>query len=220
MRKGVFVFMFLFACTPLYRQAGVVDPDFVMANRLHQEGRVAESLSFYRSAVAKEPRNPIYLYYYGIALAETGDTARAIEAFGTILRTNPGDALAADALGSIYLARGEAKEAIAVYNALERANPSYRSMARVRKARAYLMISEPDSLYREATGALRESPFSPEAWYLLACFYCKRGDRDNALRALENAIDLDGSLRKKARIDEAFSSLAGDPVFKWMTRED
>ena len=218
MRKGVIVLLLLAACVPLHRRAGAVDIDFVVANRLHQEGKAAEALPYYRSAVAKEPRNPIYLYYYGVALAETGDTTRAAEAFGIILRANPGDALAADALGTIRMARGELREAIDIYNALERANPAYRSLARVRKARAYLMLSEMDSLFTEASGALRDSPFSPEAWYLLACYYSRAGDRDNALRALENAIDLDGSLRKKACSDEAFSAIADDPVFKWMTR--
>ncbi len=220
MRKALIALLVLLACIPLHRRAAAVDVDFVLGNRLHQEGRPAEALPYYRSAVAKEPRNPLYLYYYGIALAETGDTARATEALSIILGSNPGDALAADALGTIQMARGEPREAIAVYNALEKANPGYRSLARVRKARAYLMLSETDSLFAEASGALRDSPFSPEAWYLLACYYSKAGDRDNALRALENAIDLDSSLRKKARADEAFSAIAEDPVFKWMTRGD
>jgi len=220
MRKGLVILTLLAACTPLHRRAGAVEVDFVVANRLHQEGKAAEALPYYRSAVAKEPRNPLYLYYYGVALAETGDTTRATEAFEIILRANPGDALAADALGTIYMVRGELREAIELYNALEKANPGYRSLARVRKARAYLMLSETDSLFAEASGALKDSPFSPEAWYLLACYYSRAGDRDNALRALENAIDLDNSLRKKARADEAFSAIADDPLFKWMTRGD
>ncbi len=220
MRKVLILQLALVACVPLHHRAAAVDVDFVLGNRLHQEGNPAEALPYYRSAVAKEPRNPLYLYYYGIALAETGDTTRAAEAFGIIIRANPGDALAADALGAICMARGEPREAIAVYNALEKANPTYRSLARVRKAKAYLMLSETDSLLVEAKGALLDSPFSPEAWYLLACYYSRAGDRDNALRALENAIDLDSSLRKKARSDEAFSAIADDPVFKWMTRGD
>ena len=220
MRRYLVALLLLSACVPLHRRTGAVDIDFVIANKLHQEGKVAEALPYYTSAVAKEPRNPVYLYYYGVALVETGDTARAEEAFGIILRSNPGDALAADALGTIYMARGKPHEAIGLYNALEKANPAYRSLARVRKAKAYLMLSETDSVFAEASGALRDSPFSPEAWYLLACYYARASDRDNALRALENAIDLDSSLRKKARSDEAFSSIAEDPVFKWMTRGD
>ncbi len=194
-----------------------VDPDFVAANQLAQEGKIAQSLPHYEAALQRDSGNPVYLYYYSLALVRAGDTAGALNALDRVLRANPGDALAADMAGQLMRAQGRYARSLEVYDKLASTNPMYESMARIRQAELYMLMEKADSAFASASSVLTRSPFNAEAWYLLAGYYAEKNDEDKAISCLEKAFELDPDLKQKCAQDTLFNSLRDNPLFKWMT---
>ena len=61
--------------------------------------------------------------------------------------------------------------------------------------------------------AVRLNPDLGEPHYHLACYYSKAGMRDEALKELRAAVDLDPALGPRARLDTDFEPLYEDPEF-------
>jgi uncharacterized Ntn-hydrolase superfamily protein len=61
--------------------------------------------------------------------------------------------------------------------------------------------------------AVRLSPDKGEPYYHLACYYSKAGMREEALKELRAAVELDAELGPRARLDTDFEPLYEDPVF-------
>jgi len=52
------------------------------------------------------------------------------------------------------------------------------------------------------------------AWYNKACSYSRKGDKENALKNLSKAVDLDAKSKEKAKSDADFKNLWDDEDFK------
>ena len=57
-------------------------------------------------------------------------------------------------------------------------------------------------------------PDLAEAWYNKAWSYSLKGDKENALKNLSKAIDLDAKYKEMAKRDEDFKNLWDDEDFK------
>jgi tetratricopeptide (TPR) repeat protein len=64
------------------------------------------------------------------------------------------------------------------------------------------------------TKTIELKPDYAEAWYNKACAYSRKGDKENALKHLSKAIDLDVKYEEEAKSDEAFKNLWDDENFK------
>ena len=62
--------------------------------------------------------------------------------------------------------------------------------------------------------AIEIKPDDAYVWYNMACVYSLMGDKDNTLKNLSRAIDLDGIYKKEAKKDEDFKNLSDDENFK------
>ena len=78
--------------------------------------------------------------------------------------------------------------------------------------------------YEQALGAFDETirldPADALAHYNRACSYSLLGMRDEALRDLRRAIELDGTLRQTARTDDDLADLQGHPAFDELVQVD
>ncbi len=62
--------------------------------------------------------------------------------------------------------------------------------------------------------AIELKPDYASAWYNKACAYSLKGDKENALKNLSKAIDLDAKYKEKAKSDDDFKNLWDDEDFK------
>ena len=190
------------------RQRGV-NPYFVAGSFYLQRHKPAEAARRFYFAVQEEPDNPLYRYFYGLALLEKGDTAGAEAQWRRVLELSPGDPAASEALGGLYLAQGRPEKALEVYRELLRDNPAHESLARLGMARAYLAMGEVDSSYAQAVMVLTTSPFAAEAWYILGVFYAQLGDDQRAVEALRKAVELDPNMKFRIEGDERLKDIKG-----------
>ncbi len=174
-----------------------INPYFVSGSLYLQRQKPAEAARRFYFAVQEEPDNPLYRYFYGLALLEEGDTASAESEWRRVLEIAPGDPAASEALGSLYLAQGRPEKALEVYKELLRANPAHEALARLGMARSYMAMGELDSSYVQAVQVLTASPFVPEAWFILGVFYSQVGEEDRAVEALRKALEIDPSIKFK-----------------------
>lgn len=65
--------------------------------------------------------------------------------------------------------------------------------------------------------AIELKPDDAEAWGNRACAYARMDDKENALKNLSRAIELDAELKEKAKQDKDFQNLWGDEDFKKLT---
>lgn len=62
--------------------------------------------------------------------------------------------------------------------------------------------------------AIKLKPDFAEAWYNRACVYSLKGDKENTLKNLFRAIELNTSYKEMAKSDEDFKNLWNDEDFK------
>jgi tetratricopeptide (TPR) repeat protein len=62
--------------------------------------------------------------------------------------------------------------------------------------------------------AIELKPDYADAWYNKACAYSLKGDKENALKNLSKAIELDAKYKEEAKGDEYFKNLWNDEDFK------
>ncbi len=62
--------------------------------------------------------------------------------------------------------------------------------------------------------AIELKPDYAEAWFNRACLYALKGERENALSDLRRAIELDSSLKERAKKDKDFEALWDDEEFR------
>jgi tetratricopeptide (TPR) repeat protein len=65
--------------------------------------------------------------------------------------------------------------------------------------------------------ALEISPRNDTAWLLMAGHYLRKGDKENTLKNLSEAINIDSGHKEKARNNINFKSLWGDEDFRSLT---
>ena len=80
--------------------------DLARAAALHRGGRPADAIAAYRSSLADDPDNAGIWHNMGVALAETGDPAAALDAFDRALALRP-DYLHAHANRAAHCSRSD-----------------------------------------------------------------------------------------------------------------
>ena len=141
------------------------------------------------------PLDKLVPFGYMLAYAETGDTARAIEAFSgaedlirdfgeEILRTN-----IYFAQGRLYELIGDYEKAISNYEKFLDLDPtSYHVYTNM--ARSYRFLGEFKKAEKEIQKSLKSRPFEPERNYEAAMLYLEMGDDEKGLEYLERAVDI------------------------------
>jgi len=169
--------------------------DFVIENNLAQGlseiGRPVLAILHYRRAITLKPNDPLPHYDLAAALAATGDTAGAIDQYETALRCAPERDLLQkilNNLAAVFAEKGDVEKADRNYAAaieLDPANPIPHF------GRAKVLYKE--SRFKEASeefGRAAELHPHPVAYYWLGRSLVAEGKKDQALRALSDALRL------------------------------
>ena len=145
---------------------------------LHAYDRFDRAAACYVEARRLDPRAFEWAYYYGVALATSGDINRAVAALEEALSLNPSDIAARLRLAELQLEQGRIDNSMQLYRALLRDRPSS-ALAHYGLGRALTERKDPTALeYYERAAAL--APAFAAAHYALALGYAKRGDRERA----------------------------------------
>ncbi len=168
----------------------------------HQAGRLAEAESIYREVLASDPGNVDALHLLGMAVAQAGERASAIEWIERAIQGNPAIPAFHNNLGTVLQAEERIGEAVRSFRRALELNPGY-AEAHINLANCCQSLK----LWDEAAGhyreALRLKPGSPEA----------HNNMGNALAAAGRQVEAIGcfyeAVRLKPDYAEALVNLSG-----------
>ena len=201
------------------------------ADSLRAEKAYADSLDYYRAALAKRPDAAVLHNKMGMAELLMQRFGRARKAFERALKADPGYAEAMNNLGVVYYMENNHKKAIKHYLkavALRPDSASFHSnlgtayFARKQYEQAstsYLRALELDPEVferRSRTGvsAHMASPSDRARYsYVIAKMYARAGDAERCLLYLKKAIEQGYPEIKQVYTDEEFATVRKDPRF-------
>jgi tetratricopeptide (TPR) repeat protein len=191
---------------------------FTLANKLHfEQQQAAESVEFYRAALALKPCTPAVLVNLGIALADRKKLAQARDCYRRALALDPGFVYAHYNLGLALESKGQLDGAIASYRKAVEIDPNlaegHVNLGRALQARGRL--GPAIACYKKAISL---DPKLVIAHNNLGLALRKKGDLEGALASLKKAVALDrkhadahlnlgGALLQKGDLEGALASL-------------
>jgi len=199
-----------------YQQAIALDPKFAypwngLGNVYSDLGRYDEAIQAYQQAIALDPKFAAPWYGLGNVYRTQDRYDEAIQAYQQAIALDPKFAYPWNGLGVIYAVRGEWEQALEAFR------------------RAVELAPEDGAYHTSIAGALRALGREAEAQeeiararplmeketeYNRACFAAICGEKEEALRLLEIALQKRQVSREWARRDPDLRSLHGDPRFE------
>jgi tetratricopeptide (TPR) repeat protein len=198
------------------KKALEIDPKNVYAwnglGNVYQDlGCYEEAIQAYQQAIALDPKLATPWNNLGIVYADLGCYDEAIPAYQQAIALDPKLAASWNGLGTVYALRGEWEQALEAFRRAAELAPEdgmYRSS----------VIGALRALGREAEAQEEIARARPliekENEYNRACFAAICGEREEALRLLEIALQKRQVSRQWARRDPDLRSLHGDPRFE------
>jgi len=191
------------------------DPDHlaaltVLANIVEKEGDKKALKGIYRQILSHEPKNTTILFNLGVLEAEGGNVEKAIYYLETLVKIDPKDIQAREALFDIY--QREKRRYLAFDQALELINLAPRKISNYDYIFKYLMEqSEFEKLAKYMLKGVKANPksFELRQYLILAHLNLKNNDlavkeMKEALKLKPNDIDL---LRLMAKVKEEAGDL-------------
>ncbi|UCH00438.1 MAG: tetratricopeptide repeat protein [Deltaproteobacteria bacterium] len=191
------------------------DPDHlaaltVLANIVEKEGDKKALKGIYRQILSHEPKNTTILFNLGVLEAEGGNVEKAIYYLETLVKIDPKDIQAREALFDIY--QREKRGYLAFDQALELINLAPRKISNYDYIFKYLMEqSEFEKLAKYMLKGVKANPksFELRQYLILAHLNLKKNDlavkeMKEALKLKPNDIDL---LRLMAKVKEEAGDL-------------
>jgi len=186
---------------------------FQQAQALHRAGRLAEAESGYRQLLKLDPRHADSLNFLGVAAAQRGDSAAAVQLIGQAIRLRPSAADYHDNLGLALLAQGRLDEAGNSHRKALRLDPNHAG-AHNHFANILAKRGQPAEAERHYRMALELQPNHVEAHNNLGVLLTAAERLDEAEQHLRAALrlapgyvdayaNLGAALRNLGRLDEA-----------------
>ena len=201
-----------------FETATEIKPDFVGAwygkgIALGELGRYEEAFKAYDEAIKIKPDYADAWAKKGVALDKLGRYEEELKAYDEAIKLKPdyADAWAIRGLALDKLGRYE--EALKVFDKTIELKPDY-AEAWVGKGFALDKLGRHKEAVEAYEKALKIKPDDASAWYNKACCYSLMKDKDNAIKNLSRAIELDAKYKEEAKKDEDFKSLWDDEDFK------
>lgn len=151
--------------------------------QLHQNGRLAEAESGYRTHLGSQPEDHRAMYLLATLLDQRSQLKEAEQLLNQALALAPERAEYLVALGRVQHMSGHHAAARVSLQAATRINPNAGSAYEM-LARIAMMDGDVDEAERQVKLALRVNPESPEAQLLGGSILLQRGDHGEALRIL------------------------------------
>lgn len=203
-----------------FKKAIALDPDYALAHHWYGEllgllGRYEESITQLRLAAALEPQTLAIQSDLVAPLLRAGRLAEARAVVEAAAVTNPNWAMIPYRMAEILEAEGREREA--VESRWRWMLLSGISLERVDQLRAAYTAGGMEGLTRaEIAGYLQAEATTPGAWMNatnLSRLYARLGERAEALRWLNIALDRREDAGISLIIHPAYDSLRGDPAF-------
>ena len=172
------------------------------------QGRLEEALQLIRKTVSLNPLSPVDQFELGLVLHYIGRHEEAIAALKKSLKSNKDVTTAHTLLCRAYLSMGDAKQALEEAKAEQ--HPVFRNYA---LAMAYFELGQ----IRESDLAIASlvKEHSDDAPYNIAEVYAFRGQKEEAFKWLDKAVDeRDSGLGPEVKCDPLFAPLRVDKRFR------
>ena len=168
--------------TPMYESALIY----------FESGKLDQALFFIESACEIENENKWFQQLLATTYLETGKYNKAIITFKKLLEIEPGNEDWHFELASAYLMNKQGRNAIKVYNDLEKHIGPY-SMLYQQKKRIYSEIGDKSSAISEIEKWVKFEPGNIEALNELAELYLLSGKQEKAISTLEKVLEINES---------------------------
>ena len=198
------------------RQAIALAPKFALpwnnlGNVYRDLGRYDEAIQACQQAIALDPKDAAPWNNLGNVYRDLGRYEEAIQAYQKAIALDPKFALPWNGLGNVYALRGEWEQALGAFRRAAELAPE-RGVYHASVASALRALGQEAEAQEEIA---RACPLmEKENEYNRACFAAICGEREEALRLLEIALQKRQVSRQWARRDPDLRSLHGDPRFE------
>jgi tetratricopeptide (TPR) repeat protein len=199
-----------------YQQAIALDPKFALpwnglGNVYADLGRYEEAIPAYQRAIALAPKFAYPWNGLGVVYCDLGRYEEAIQAYQQAIALVPKFAAPWNNLGNVYALRGEWEQALEAFRRAAELEPE-RGVYHASVASALRALGREAEAQEEIARA--RPLMEKENEYNRACFAAICGEREEALRLLEIALQKRQVSRQWARRDPDLRSLHGDPRFE------
>lgn len=184
-----------------------------LGQALYENGKAAEAIAAFETAVRFNPKLPMAHSSLGVALLETGQPEQSIIHLQEALRLAPQFAEAHYNLGNTYLATGQGKKAIEHYSQAIALDPED---VEAQNNLAWLLATSPRSEIRDGTKALELAQRADSLIHAksaviagtLAAAYAEAGRFDDAVNAGQRALQLADAEGNLARANSIRAQIA------------
>ena len=142
-------------------------------------------------------------YQSGLAAWQSGDLKSARASFEAVVKLNPRDSDAQNALAQVLLQQGEVAAAIPHFRTVTRLKPSL-AIGHVYLGQALSLSGDRENAITELRTGVRLAPQQPEAHEALARVLSAHGDDQEAQSEMRRAVDL---APKRPELHDALGSL-------------
>jgi len=182
-------------------------------------GRYGKALADFNRSLNLRLDDPVILMNRGITYRHLGRYEEALADFNRSLNLRLNDPVILMNRGITYRHLGRYEEALADFNhslnlRLDDPDTLYN------RGITYTHLAKYDAAVADFNRCLHLRPDYPIPLYNLASLYLVRGETDEALIYLKEAISADKRYRDMARTSKAFDSIRGDPRFKKLIEPD
>ena len=174
-----------------YRQVGL---------QARQQGYLADAIASFKLAVVLAPRVVSGYVLLGWTQHLAGQRNEAVESLTRALEQDSEDVPALNALGIVYLVKGDLGPAIEIHTQAKTLKPD-NEIAYYNLSLAYQRLPEIPLAIENATRATELEPYNPHPWVALALTHWSNQDFAAAATAYQEALRLDGRYFQAYHLD-------------------
>jgi tetratricopeptide (TPR) repeat protein len=195
-----------------------LNPDYVLAwnNKgvaLEKPGHYEEVLKAYDKAIELKPDFAVAWHGRGFALQTLGRLEEALIAYDKAIELKPDFAEALTNKGVALQTLGRLEEALKACDRAIKLNPDYVEVWN-NKGLALGKLGRYEEALIAHDKAIELKPEDASTWYNKACTYSWKDDKENTLKNLSKATDLDAKFKEMAKSDADFKNFWADEDFK------
>jgi len=165
------------------------DKDFKLGNELFVAGKYAEAAEAYKTAIGKEPGEPVYYGNLGSSYLKLGNFDEALIAFKKMLEVQPESYSANKNIGEILGAQKKYEEALPYFQKASELSTSDPD-AFFNLGACFINLQDYEKAAASFTKAIALKPDLAPAYYQLGMIYVNQNKKAEAIQNLEKFVEL------------------------------